>query len=275
VGLILVSLALSWPNDRSIHRETAALGQASCVEGMTYEEASLGADVVYDAFDRPGHAGRLAVGKHTFVRYALELGGDTGCTIRLARAPREGWTVVAGEGSASGASVSVRDVDAYVRWRFAVPPAPSSLLFPRHAPAALPLDARRWVGQMTLAREPGSALVLDGFDSRTWEAGGVVRPLLRMNGPHARLLVPAPAGTTIVLESIASEPGATLGLRVNGADAGDLSIAGGFRRVALPSGTPRWRDGWNVIELLAPGLAAGPGLALEAIEVRVAAAAAP
>lgn len=275
MGLILVSLALSWPDDRSIHRETAALGQASCVEGMTYEEASLGADAVYDAFDRPGHAGRLAVGKHSFVRYALELGGGIGCTIRLARAPREGWTVVAGEGSAGGASVSVRDVDAYVRWRFSVPPVSSSWLFPRRAPASLPVAARRWIGQTTLASEPGAALVLNGFDHRAPEGGGVVRPLLRMDGPYARLLVPAPAGTTVVLEAISSEPGATLGLRVNGADAGDVAVAGGFRRVTLPSGAPSWRDGWNVIELLARGAAAGPVVALEALEVRVADGAAP
>ncbi len=242
-AVVLAALAMAWPSDRSVHRETLELGRASCVEGVGYEEAALGGDVVYDALDRPGRIGRLGVGKHTFVRYALDLGGDD-CTVRLAKGRSDEWITVAG----SDVNVSVRDVDAFARWRLRVPPVPRSWLFPRDAPAVLPTAARAWLGHIPLAEPPGSNLVLG-----------------RAN--RARVLVPAPAGTNVVFET-RSDDAMPVGLRVNGADAADLAVPAGRARLALPAAAA-WRDGWNVVELVARR--SRPLPTIDALDVRVSA----
>jgi len=135
IAILVAAFALSWPSHREVHRETIELGRLSCVTGLDYESAVLAADVVYDAFSRPDETvGSFAVGKHTFVRYALALGTPERCLFRLAAyslAPysEDGWTEVA----RGQAVFAVRDSEAHAAWRARVVPFPSSPLFPRAA----------------------------------------------------------------------------------------------------------------------------------------------
>ena len=124
--VIAVAFLLSWPNDLSVHRETVELGRDSCVLGLDYETAVLGADVIYEALGRPGRHGHFAVGKHTFVRYALELKGDD-CRLVLSDGAPPGTSIVArGRLTLASADHTVLD-----RWRSLRPPIPRSSLFPR------------------------------------------------------------------------------------------------------------------------------------------------
>jgi hypothetical protein len=217
----LAGIALAWPGPQQAHRETAALGRASCVDGLGYEQASLAAGMLYDAFAKPGpDAPRFFVGKHTFVRYALELGGPD-CALRLSHEARPGWLAVAGD----GAALWVRDLDLYARWRFRIPPLPSSALFPRAARPPLPQAATEWPARIDLAGQPGLALLVEAP---------------RPDRHRARLLVPLvrPGGVRLGAEAV------PLSARVNGAEARVAPAEG-----AVVVESPAWRTGYNLLEL--------------------------
>ncbi len=130
-ALLVAVFALSVPGDRTVRRENIELGRESCVQGLSYEAAALGADPVYEALGRPPGDGRFAVGKHTFVRYAADLGGRD-CVVGLSAVPPPGAVRLAGDAT----TVWTADPERYARWRHLRVPAPSSVLFPRPAPEA-------------------------------------------------------------------------------------------------------------------------------------------
>jgi hypothetical protein len=220
-ALVAVTGVLSWPSAMAVHPENAALGRVSCIDGLDYERACLAGDILYQAFDRLGHGGRFGVGKHTFVRYALDLGGGDGCLFRLSDVERPGWIAVAG----GDVQLSTRDPDAYARWRLMQPSVPRSWLFPRPSPLATAADASAWPDRIDLRAEPGVGL------------------LLERSGPRRRLLVPiGRAAERLVLEASAPVP-AGVALRVNGVP---LSLA---TPISASVDAPPWRRGWNVLEI--------------------------
>lgn len=234
--LVAAGLALAWPQPRELHRETQELGRLTCIDGLSYPEASLAADVVYDAFSPPGlRPTRFAVGKHTFVRYGLDLGGGD-CVFRLARDAPEGWWRVAGDHVA----LFVRNADAYARWRLRVPTLASSTLFPRTQPGRLPERPGQWPTRVGLDEAPGEALWVERFspEQRT-----------------ARLLVPAdgPGAARLGLDD-----GSLVSAHVDGIPA-RLERAGGTVVVA----SERWSAGFHLLELRAE---AGPPPVLSWLE---------
>jgi len=233
IAVVTAAFLLSWPTPAAIHRETVELGGQSCVVGMGYEEASLAGDVVYRAFAPTGQAERFAVGKHTFVRYALQRGGED-CVLRLSQARDDGWIPVAGK----GVTLATRDVDAYAGWRLRQPPVPASPLFPGPAPVPLPLLAHAWPAALDLGRPPGSALVIEGFDPRD------------ATSPRARLLLPLsygmPPGPWLRLR--APHPAVRLELRVNGHAPTTLDVPPEAASVNL-SDAVGWSTGWNILEV--------------------------
>ena len=231
--VLAAAFALSWPTPAAVHRETVELGRQSCVVGMDYEQASLAADVVYRAFAPTGQAERFAVGKHTFVRYALEQGGQD-CVLRLSPARDDDWIPVAGR----DVTLATRDVDAYAGWRLRQPPIPTSPLFPRPAPTPLPVIAQAWPAVTDLARPPGSALLIEDFDPRD-TASPRARVLLRLSygrppGPWLRLRRPHPA--------------VRLEVRVNGHPPASIDLPSDASLVDL-SDAVGWRMGWNIVEV--------------------------
>jgi hypothetical protein len=236
---LLATLVLSWPDSTRPHRENVRLGEESCLDGIAYEQAALAGDVVYQAFSWPGHGGRFAVGKHTFVRYALDR-DLSGCNLRLSPVEREGWIPVAG----AEVVLSVRDVDRYARWRFLVPEVPSSWLFPRASEPPPSADPARWNGRFVLDQAPGDALRLG----------------------DARVLVPLAATTTLDVETWAPDPGGALEALVNGRPAGAVLVPAGRGRARFDGSRAPWRPGWNVLELTA--VPPGPsGLRIEAVDL--------
>jgi hypothetical protein len=220
------------------------IGERSCVSGLGYEDASLQADVVYDAFARTGQAERFAVGKHTFVRYALERGGRD-CLFRLAPSSADGWIPVAGDGPV----LSTRDPDGYARFRLRRPPVPSSPLFPQPARPLLRIAPDAWPRTIALGRSPGSALVIEDFDPRDAVA------------PRARLLVPVAAGHAmgVRLALHVPHPAVMLETTLNGRPLGITHALADAREVELER--EGWRHGWNVLEVRSrPG-----GMVLEEI----------
>ena len=242
-AVAVTAFALSWPRANAIHRETLELGERSCVSGLGYEQASLAGDVVYDAFARTGQAERFAIGKHTFVRYALERGG-TDCLFRLSPTSADGSIPVAGKGVA----LSTRDPDAYARWRLRQPPVPWSPLFPQPARPQLRVAPDAWPRTIALGHLPGSALLIEDFDPRDAVA------------PRARLLVPVPAAARGVRLAVhVPHPAARLEVRLNGSTLIEADVAADAREVDLRQAG--WRRGWNVLEVRTrPG-----GLGLEEI----------
>lgn len=242
-AVAITAFALSWPRANAIHRETLELGQRSCVSGLGYEEASLAGDVVYDAFARTGQAERFAVGKHTFVRYALERGG-TDCLFRLSPAPADGWIPVAGD----SVVLAARDPDTYARWRLRQPPVPSSPLFPPPARPMLRAAPDAWPRTIALGRLPGSALLVEDFDPRDAVA------------PRARLLVPVTvAASGVRLAVHVPHPSARLEVRLNGTNSFESDLPADTSEMELRQAG--WRRGWNVLEVRTrPG-----GLVLEEI----------
>jgi len=242
-AVAVVTFALSWPTPRAVHRETLEVGERSCVAGLSYEDASLAGDVVYDAFAPTGQAQRFAVGKHTFIRYALERGGGD-CLFRLSPESGDGWIPVAGD----AVMLSTRDPDAYARWRLRQPPVPRSLLFPQPSRPQLRIAPDAWPHTIALDRLPGSVLLIEDFDPRDAAA------------PRARLLVPVTAAAGRVRLGVRGpHPAARLQLRVNGGAAQDAELPEGAPEVELPAAG--WRRGWNVVEVRSqPG-----GLLLDAI----------
>jgi hypothetical protein len=239
-AVLLAAVFLSWPSETAIHRETLELGRESCLDGLGYEEASLAGSVVYEAFERPGGAGRFAVGKHTFVRYALDTGRPD-CNVRLSRIARDGWIPVAG----SDVTVSVRDVDRYAAWRLRVPPVPSSWLFPRPPVAPLPADPRRWTGRIALDGPPGQVLALGS----------------------ARFLVPAATAVALDVETSGVGLGSVLEPRINAEAAPALVVPADGGPLHFDLGRAPWRHGWNVLDL-AGGPSAASGLHVDAIVLR-------
>jgi hypothetical protein len=231
--LVATAFLLSWPTHHATHRETVELGRQSCVEGMGYEEASLAGDVLYSAFARTGQAERFAVGKHTFVRYALEQDGRE-CVFRLAPSAAEGWIPVAGR----EVTFSTRDPEAYARRRLMQPPVPASPLFPRASPVALPAEADAWPATIDLGRPPGSALLIEDFEpAETFD-------------PRARLLVPLsygmPPGPWLRLRS--PHPAVQLEVRVNGHAPAPIDVPVDAPHVDLSPAVGWWR-GWNILEV--------------------------
>lgn len=232
-AVVAAAFLLSWPDATAIHRETVDLGRQSCVADMGYEEASLAADVVYRAFAPTGQAERFAVGKHTFVRYALELGKEP-CLFRLSPARGDDWIVVAGDEVTFG----IRDPNAYARWRLLQPEVPSSWLFPRPAHAPMPVGSDAWPAVIALGKPPGSALVIEDFDPR--EAARA----------RARLLVPLRSGTASVarIRVRVPHPAVQVDVLLNGRPAVPIAVPGDASALDL-STVSGWRNGWNVLEL--------------------------
>jgi hypothetical protein len=208
------------------------LGQRSCVSGLGYEEASLAADAIYDAFARTGQAERFAVGKHTFVRYALERGGND-CLFRLSPASADGWIPVAGD----GVVLAARDPDVYARWRLRQPPVPWSPLFPQPARPPLRAVPDAWPRTIALDRLPGSALVIEDFDPRDEVS------------PRARLLVPirSRAADGVRLGLRIPHRAVRLEVRTNGVPTREIDVPADASTVDLPAGP--WKAGWNVLEV--------------------------
>jgi hypothetical protein len=230
IAVVAAAFALSWPDSTAVHRETVEVGERSCVSGLGYEEASLAGDVVYDAFARTGQAERFAVGKHTFIRYALERGG-TECLFRLSPSLPEGWTAVAGD----RVVLAARDPDAYARWRLRRPPVPASPLFPQPARPVVRVVPDAWPRTIALGRPPGSALLIEDFDPRN------------AADPRARLLVPVPSGAGVRLAVRAPHPAFRLEARVNGGAVVETDLAADAPEADL--GDAGWRRGWNVVEV--------------------------
>jgi hypothetical protein len=241
-AIVAAAFLLSWPTPTAIHRETIELGRQSCVLGIGYEEASLAGDVVYRAFAPTGQAERFAVGKHTFVRYALERGGKD-CLLRLSPARDDGWIAVAG----SDVTLATRDIDAYAGWRLRQPPVPTSRLFPRPGPLPLPVLAQAWPATIDLVRPPGSALVIEDFDPRD------------ATSPRARLLLPLSSGTPAGpwLRLRVPHPAVRLEVGVNGHTPAAVDVPRDTPLVHLGDAAG-WRKGWNVLEVR--GRPAGPRL---------------
>jgi hypothetical protein len=264
-GLAALGFVLSWPSPFRIHREAIVLGKHSCLGGVDLEAASLGGDVVYAAFARPGTSERFAVGKHTFARYALEWGGR-GCRFRLSPNERQGWVTVAGR----ALTFSTRDLDEYAAWRFSQPAPPVSLLFPRRP--ARPLSARPedWRGRHPLAEAPGRDLLLDGYTRLRSSDPGNPPAYASLRTVPARLLVPVPEGGSVRLRAWAPEGGLVLAQRVNGRRQGDLAFAPGWAELTLPTSARPWLQGWNVLELTGDA-ASATGLAIDWIDIGAAA----
>ena len=232
-AVVAAALLLSWPNTTAIHRETVDLGRHSCVADMGYEEASLGADVVYDAFAHTGQAERFAVGKHTFVRYAMEL-GRAPCMFRLSPARGDDWIVVAGDDVTFG----IRDPDAYARWRLRQTEVPSSTLFSRPAPAPLPVVADAWPETIELGKPPGAALLIEDFDPRD------------ATSARARLLLPLGSGIAPVtrIRVRVPHPAVQLEVLLNGGAATPIVVPSDASTLDLSAATG-WRKGWNILEV--------------------------
>jgi hypothetical protein len=232
-AVVAAAFLVSWPTATAIHRETVDLGRQSCVTDMRYEEASLGADVVYKAFAHTGQAERFAVGKHTFVRYAMDLGQGP-CLFRLSPARGDDWIVVAGDEVTFG----IRDPDAYARWRLLRPEVPSSTLFPRPVPTPLPVTADAWPEAIALGKPPGSALVIEDFDPRdaTSARARLLVPLRSAIAPMARLRVRVP------------HPVVQVDVRLNGTSATPTVVPRNASTLDL-SAASGWRNGWNILEV--------------------------
>jgi len=224
VGLLAAAFALSWPSPRPVQRDAISLGRESCVQGLDYQAASLGADVVYDAFDRPATGARFSVGKHTFVRYAVDLGGGH-CVIGLSPTTPEGAITIA---AGPQASLWTTDIDRFVWWRFHEVPVPASTVFPRQAAPALPVTVDEWSGQVNIESPRGRALLLEHGHGR------------------ARLLVPItdPDDTTVLLGVRTSDE--WLSVTMNGAPAPAAHVRAAPEGTAL---TGAWRRGWNIVEV--------------------------
>jgi hypothetical protein len=234
-GLLAVTFALSWPDDRAVSRHTIALGSESCIDAPDYEAAALGSEPIYQALDRPERADRFAVSRLTFVRYAIDLGGRD-CVLGLSRTtPSGAITLVDGP-----IAVWTADPDRFAGWRLETIPRPSSLLFPRPQPRVYGKTAADWTGRLEVWREPAGSLLLTGF------LPNADNPSVRM-ADRARLLIPVPhAGRADVRLGVRTQFPARVDVLANGQPAVGLILEPGQSEVAVPAA---WRTGWNVLEL--------------------------
>lgn len=220
VGILAVVVALSWPAPRSIRVDAIALGRDSCIMNLSSEAAALAADGIYQVLDWPARGQRLGIGKHTFVRYGLELGGSD-CVLGLSPETPPGRVEILD----GPARFWTADMDRYARWRLTSRmPMPASILFPKAPPQAYPLEAEQWPGSIDLTSDPGQALVI-------------------RNG-HA-MLIPAGPGDQIAVQLRATHAGAA-DVHINGAPSQPLALAAGDQR-ALIAGD--WRAGWNLLRI--------------------------
>lgn len=248
--VLAVVFVLSWPDDRAVHRDAILLGRESCVSGLTYEAASLAADPVYQAFDWPATGDRFGVGKHTFVRYAMDLGGAD-CVVGLSPATPPGAVTIA----ESDAMLWTTDPDRYARWRFLPMRTRSSILFPSEPKRAYSADPAAWTRRLIVNEAPARALLISGFDM-SGEASAASGVLIR---GRARLLVPVSGdGPLTVTLGLQSASAARLEVTVNGVVAPAIDLGVGHNARTLEG---NWRRGWNVLELRG-----GEAVGLQSIE---------
>jgi len=230
VGLLAAACVLSWPSPRPVQRDAVTLGRESCVQGLDYQAAVRGADVVYNAFDRPATGERFSVGAHTFVRYAMDLGG-TRCVIGLSPSTPDRAVTIAADPQAH---LWTTDIDRFVWWRFhdvAVPSSPLFRLFHvvrRGASPALPTDPVEWSGQIAMDSSQGRALLVE-------------------HQTHSvRLLVPVvdPDDATVLVGVRTTND--QLSITINGAPAPDAQVGSESEGTSL---TGPWRRGWNIVEV--------------------------
>lgn len=126
-AVVVLTTALCWPSGYRIHREAQELGRITWLDGVGVEEASLAGDLIYDAFATPGTTKRFEIGKHTFVRYASDL-GQPGAMFRLGRGESPGYLTIATRGSVT---LGVKDLSVWKSWRKRSQERPSSLLLPQ------------------------------------------------------------------------------------------------------------------------------------------------
>ena len=224
VGLLAAAFALSWPSPRPVQRDAIMLGRESCVQGLDYQQASLGADAVYDAFDTPATGERFSVGKQTFVRYAMDLGG-TSCVIGLSLSTPAGAVTVA---ATPNAQLWTREIARFVWWRFHDVPVPSSPLFRRDASPTLPIDPAEWVGRFTMDNSHGRALLLDHHYTR------------------ARLLIPIAHPDDAAVQVGVRTTNDQLSVTINGVPAPMAQVGSDTGGTPL---TGPWRSGWNIVEV--------------------------
>lgn len=240
--------ALAWPTDRAIRRETIVLGTQSCVRELDVEPAALAADSVIQVFDQPARGDRFGVGKHTFVRYAKDLGG-TDCVVGFSpEVPAGATTLIDGP-----PAFWTTDPDRYARWRFTQVPMATSWLFPRPARPRHSDEVATWTGRIGLSDLPGRWLLVTGFkraDARSPVVTG-----------RARLLVPVPdAEHGDVRLGLQAQRSAQMRVRLNGETAPEVDVPPNAVEAVIRG---PWRSGWNVLEL-----AGAEGVTVESLEVR-------
>lgn len=206
---LTVVFALSWPSPRPVQRDAITLGRETCVQDLTYQEAVTVAEAVYDAFDQPATGERFSVGRHTFVRYAMDL-DDGPCVFGLSPSTPANAVTLA---TNTFGHLWTTDIDRFVWWRFHEVPVPASPLFRRRAWPGLPTDAAEWPDHIMFDSTEGRALVIE-------------------QGDHsARLLVPIVDPDHATVE---------VGLRTT-------NTAPGVTETTQLTGP--WRRGWNIVEV--------------------------
>jgi len=236
-------LALSWPIERAIRREPIALGLQTCIQGLPYEVAAMRLSGLYDALDWPATGRRFGVGKHTFVRYGVELGGAD-CVLGLSMTAPPGAIVLV-EGPPA---LWTTDPNRYAGWRLrAQMPMPSSSIFPRlrvDPPAGS--DPATWPRRVRVVESAGRSLLISGFGSGEGETVEVRE--------SARLLVPLAGNHSSIGLRIHSARETMIRVVINGIPAPDVRIEPEVAEVMVAGA---WRTGWNVLEM---GGAAGTRL---------------
>ena len=249
VGGPVLTFVLSWPGAPAVRRDGIELGRESCIQDLDYEAAALAADPIYDAFDQTPRSRRFAIGKHTLVRYALDLGGRD-CVFGLSARLPPGAIQIAG----GAIKVWTTDPERYATWRFRQITPPSSRLFRRPVQPAYPTASAAWPGRLDLTLEPARALLLSSVGEQ-----GAAHTLSSVN--PVRLLVPVPDARYGVTLGLRVPSAVRLELSANGAAPSVLSLRGGERSVGVPA---TWRAGWNVLEI-----GGGDDVGLQWVEARL------
>jgi hypothetical protein len=240
IAVLALAFAFSWPAAGQARTENADLGRQSCVQGFDYETAALRSGGIYAALDQPPRSGRFAIGKHTFVRYALDLGG-TDCVLGLSLAPPVGAILLVD----GPAALWTTDPDRYAAWRFRQVAVPVSRLFPFATASPLPAKAGDWLGRQDLEQPRGRALILSVSTPAGAQAGTVqMRLLAPVAGPRRELVL-----------GLAAPAAGRLQFSVNGGRLSATPLTRGEQTVGVWAGD--LRDGWNVLTL---GLASGVAL---------------
>lgn len=234
-SLLGITFLLSWPGHPEIQQETIQLGKESCVTGFDYESAALSSSPVHQAIAQPpARSGHFAVGRHTFVRYAMAIGGSD-CVVGLSPSvPPGALTVI--EGSTS--VVWTSDIDRFVEWRFRGFRDASPVIGGRDGGT----DGSRSLelgGRISLAADEAHRLFLAGVSDRS-SNGVVVQEM-------TRLLVPVRERGTIEVRlghRVASDR--EVMVRVNGSPPEPLLLRAGTGESAVRG---PWRTGWNMLDI--------------------------